>query len=90
MKYSNKGLEVALKEYLLDGHPITYLESIVMFSVSNPGAALTRLRKDGFVVKRGFITYSAVLVRLNKVCTLIPPANTPIKELHFSEWWIQR
>jgi len=90
MKYSNQGFELALREHMLDGHPITNLESIIMFGVVNPAATRTRLKNDGFVIKRKIITYSAVLARLNKVCTLIPPANTPIKELHFSEWWIQR
>jgi len=90
MKYMNKGFELALKEHMLDGHPITNLESIIMFGVVNPAATRTRLKNDGFVIKRGIITYSAVLVRLAEVCTLVPPPNIPIKELHFSEWWIQR
>jgi hypothetical protein len=90
MKYMNKGSELAIREYMLDGHPITALESTIMFGVNNPGRAISRLRHDGFVINRKNITYSAVLARLNKVCTLVPPANTPIKELRFSEWWMQR
>ena len=90
MKTMNKRSELALREYMLDGHPITALESTIMFGVNSTGAAMTRLKQHGFVVHRKTITYSAVLARLNKVCTVVPPANTPIKELHLSEWWIQR
>lgn len=90
MSKRNDGFELAAREHMLNGHPLTQLEAVFLFGVKNFNAMITRLRKDSFVIQRNYISYAAVLVRINKHCNIEAPPNLPIKEIQFSEWWIQR
>ena len=41
---------IALREHMLEGHPVTLLESMLLFGVQNPNAEFTRMKNDGYVV----------------------------------------
>ena len=43
--------ELALKEHILDGYPITSLEGMVVFGVANTTKTISDLRKQGFWIK---------------------------------------
>jgi hypothetical protein len=80
----------ALKEHMLEGHPVTLFEAILLFGVQNPNAEFTRIKKAGFLVQSRPVSMTAVLRRVNQYATCSPPPNLPHKEIFFTEYWIQR
>ena len=52
-KYSN-GNTLGLREHLLSGQPITRLEAIAIFGVSNLPTSISEMRKKGFSVKKKY------------------------------------
>jgi hypothetical protein len=80
----------ALREHMLEGHPVTLLEAILLFGVQNPNAEFTRIKKSGFIVQSRAIQLAAVLRRLNQHALCQPPANLPYKEIQLTEYWIQK
>ena len=83
-------LNLSLEEYLLDGNPITHMEAVVLFGVSCLRKCMSKLRVSGYRVRKQQISYIKVLTRINKVAVIEPPKNLPIKELEFTEWWIEQ
>jgi hypothetical protein len=82
------GIEAAVKEHLLNGNPITRLEALIFFGVSNLTGTISELRKQGFLIKSKSIPYATAVVRVNKVAILKPPADLPIREIMLTEYWI--
>lgn len=82
------GMEAAVKEHLLSGNPITRLEALIFFGVSNLTGTISELRKQGFLIKSKSIPYATAVVRVNKVALLKPPADLPIREILLTEYWI--
>ena len=80
--------ETACREYLLAGNKVTNLEASLLFGVGNPNALISRLRKEGYIIKSASCTYAAMLVRVNQYIQLTPPENLPIREIFFTEYWI--
>jgi hypothetical protein len=89
MKKYNYGLTDAVKEHLLTGNPVTRLEALIFFGVSNLPELISELRKKGFVIQSQQVPYAKVVVRVNKHAKLEPPANLPIREIVLTEYWIQ-
>ena len=87
MKY---GLTNAIREHLVSGQPITRLEALVLFGVSNLTAIISEMRRQGWVVDSKLTTYAAAGKRLNQYATLQPPANLPVREIMFTEYWISK
>jgi hypothetical protein len=87
MSFSNK---LAIQEYLSTGQPLTELESAVLFGQPSLTALLSRLRKEGWVIKSQRTTYAAALKRINEYAQLTPPDNLPIREIMLTEWWINQ
>jgi len=81
---------LAAKEHLLAGRPLTRLEAIVLFGVSNLPELVYELRKQKVKVEKRNITYAAAMVRLNQHAVLKPPANLPIREITLTEYWVSR
>ena len=79
----------ALKEHLLSGNRITILEAQSLFGVQDPIREMTRLRRNGFLVKRQTVPLARVIRRMNQFCTFIPPKKLPVIEINITEWWIQ-
>lgn len=81
----------AATEYLLSGQPLTRLEAIVLFGLSNLPELIYELkRKRKLKVEKQRVTYAKALARLNKLATVKPPANLPIREIQLTEYWISR
>lgn len=87
---NNTGLIAAAKEHLLTGHPLTRLEALVLFGVSNLPELVYELRKQKIMVEKRSITYAAAMVRINQHAVLKPPANLPIREINLTEYWVSR
>lgn len=81
---------LAAKEHLLAGNPLTRLEAIVLFGVSNLPELVYELRKQKVKVEKRNITYAAAMVRINKQAELKPPPNLPIREIMLTEYWVSR
>jgi len=75
---------------LLAGHRITNLEASLLFGVGNPNALISRMRKEGYVIKSETCTYAAILHRVNKYVQLTAPENLPIREILFTEYWLSK
>jgi len=90
MSSARYGVTTAVKEHLASGHPITRLEAIVLFGISNLTDVISELRKQGWVVESRIITYAAACKRLNQYAVLQPPANLPVRDIIFTEYWISK
>lgn len=84
------GSAVAAREHLLSGQPLTRLDAIVLFGLSNLPELIYEMKKQKFVVKKRNVTYAAVMVRINQHAVLKPPPNLPIREIMLTEYWISR
>jgi hypothetical protein len=82
------GLNLAAKEHLISGQPLTRLEAIVLFGVSNLPELVYEMRKQGWTVKARPVPYAAAMVRVNKHAVLKPPPNLPIREITLTEYWV--
>ena len=90
MKQLKTSRELALKEHILEGHPITSLEGMVIFGVANTHKTISDLRKQGFWIKTSRIPFVKALRRVNEVGVLQPPSNLPLKELVLTEYQLSR
>ena len=89
MKCKN-GMNLALKEHMLQGNPITRLDAITLFGVSNLTALVSNMRKDGWIICSKKINYVKAQKRLNDFLTFIPPKNLPVREIQLTEYWISK
>jgi hypothetical protein len=91
MAASNKnGLALAAKEHLVSSQPITRLEAIVLYGVSNLPDVVKEMRGQGWMIKSRKISYAAAMNRLNEFAMLQPPKNLPIREIQITEYWVSR
>lgn len=84
------GMQAAVKEHMLGGQPITRLEALVFYGVSNLPELIAEMRRQGFVVESRSIPYAAAVVRINKHAVLQPPPNLPIREIALTEYWVNK
>lgn len=81
----------AARDHLLAGKPLTRLEAIVLFGLSNlPELVYEMRKKQGFKVEARKVTYAAAMVRINEHAVLKPPPNLPIREIMLTEYWVSR
>ena len=90
MPYASYKPNLALKEHLLDGNRLAHLEAILLFGVQNFAAELTRMKRDGFLVKSERVPLAKVLRRANEYENTIcrPPKELPIREIIVTGYWI--
>jgi hypothetical protein len=79
-------LVLAIKEHLLEGNPITQLESICLFGVADITPTISDLRREGYKIESKRVPYVRALRRINERATLSPPANLPVKEITLTEY----
>jgi hypothetical protein len=82
--------ETACREHLINGNFVTNLEASLLFGVGNLTRLISRMRFEGYVIKSQNCTYAAALTRINKYAQLTTPANLPIREIIFTEYWISK
>ncbi len=88
---SNKfGIALAAREHLMGGQPITRLEAIVLYGLSNLPDVVKEMRREGWVVESRLVPFAAAVARVNKHATLQPPANLPVREIQLTEYWISK
>ncbi len=87
MKY---GLALAAREHLASGQPITRLEALVLYGVSNFPDIISEMRKQGWVIQSRTGTYAAAMARINKHAVLQPPPNLPVREVMLTEYWVSK
>lgn len=87
MKY---GMSLAAREHLASGQPITRLEALVLYGVSNFPDVISEMRKQGWVIESRLVTYAAAMARINQHAVLKPPANLPVREVLLTEYWVSR
>lgn len=80
------GLNTAAKEHLVSGEPLTRLEALVLFGVSNLPELVYEMRKQGWTIESRGIPYATAMVRINKHATLKPPPNLPIRDIVLTEY----
>jgi hypothetical protein len=85
---SNYQPALAMREHLLAGNPISSLEAMLLFGVQNPNAELTRLRKDGMIVKDRRVPMAKIIVRLNNYVQCSVPDHLPYREITMTEYWV--
>ena len=88
MKALRFGMALAAKEHLAAGQPITRMEAIVLYGVSNLTDLISEMRKQGWVIESRMVTYAAVAARINRHAVLQAPANLPVREIQFTEYWV--
>lgn len=81
---------LALREHMLDGQRVSLLEAILIFGVQNLNAELTRLRKDGFLIKSESVPMAKIIRRANEFANCQPPSALPYREIVMTEYWISR
>lgn len=80
----------ALREHMLEGHPVTLLEAILLFGVQGPNAEFARLKKDGFLIGSKPVPMAKVIQRINQYTLCKVPDALPYKEIQLTEYWIKK
>ncbi len=84
------GNTLAVKEHLLENKPITRLEAIIMYGVSNLPETIQSYKRAGYIIQKRKIPYLVALRRLNQICKVTPPSELPIQEIFLTEYWINK
>ena len=87
---ATNGSTVAVKDHLLSGQPITRMEAMVLFGLSNLPEVVYELRQQKFIIKSRKVSYATAMVRINKHALLKPPENLPIRDIMFTEYWVSK
>lgn len=74
------------REYLLDGHPLTQVEALILFGAQDLTKLISNLRTEQYQVHRGTITFAAAIDRLRGHATLEPPIDLPVRAIRLTEY----
>lgn len=81
---------MAFREHILEGNRVSQLEAMLLFGVQNPNAELTRLRKNGFLVKSQRVLMAKIIRRINESTVCKTPKELPTTEIYMTEYWVSR
>ena len=87
MKTNFTNHKLALKEAILGGQPVTRLDSIAVFGVSNLMALISEMRNDGFLIKSRRISFREAVRQAQKYVLYEPPKALCIDELTITQYW---
>ena len=90
MKNRRFGMTIAVKEHLHSGEPITRLEALILFGVSNLPEVISGMRKGGWTIQSRQIPFAAAVKRVNEYAVLEPPKNLPVREIQLTEYWMSK
>jgi len=90
MKGLRYGLATGVKEHLQSGEPITRLDALVLYGVSNMPDVISEMRKQGWVIESRPVSLAAALTRVNRRAQVVPPANLPVREIQLTEYWLSK
>ena len=58
------GMTLAVREHLAAGQPITRLEALVLYGVSNLTDAISEMRRQGWVIESRWVPYALSLIHI--------------------------
>ncbi len=90
MKSEKYGLGLAAREHLASGKPITRLEALVLYGVSNLTDLVNKMRKQGWIIESRAAPFAAAVKRVNEHAILKPPSNLPVREIVLTEYWVSK
>lgn len=90
MTRANFGLATAVKEHLASGKPITRLEALVFYGLSNLTDLISTMRRQGWTIKSRPVPFAVAVRRVNAHAVLKPPANLPVREILLTEYWVEQ
>ncbi len=90
MKSEKYGLGLAAREHLASGKPITRLEALVLYGVSNLTDLVNKMRKQGWIIESRAAPFAAAVNRVNEHAILKPPSNLPVREIVLTEYWVSK
>lgn len=90
MTTARNGIALAAREHLASGQPITRLEAIVLYGVSNLPDIVKEMRHQGWVIESRLVSYAAASKRVNQHAVLQPPPNLPAREIQLTEYWVSK
>ena len=90
MKSERFGLALAAREHLASGQPITRLEAIILYGVSNLPDVVKEMRRQGWTIKSRKVPFAAAVKRLNEHAVLQTPANLPVRDIVLTEYWVSK
>jgi hypothetical protein len=90
MKSLKFGLALAAREHLASGEPITRLEALVLYGVSNLPDIIRQMRQQGWAIKSRLVPFTTAMVRVNRSAGLQPPPNLPVRQIQLTEYWVGR
>jgi len=90
MKQHRHGIALAVKEHLHSGQPITRLEALVLYGVSNLPDVIGGMRKEGWTIESRSVPFAAAVKRVNEFAVLKPPENLPIREIQLTQYWMSK
>lgn len=80
----------ATREHMLTGEPITRLEAMLMYGMPDLTKLVSDLRRDGFGLERGSVTYAEAITRMAPVAQVQAPAALPIQEIKLTQYRVIR
>lgn len=81
---------IAFREHMLEGHHISPLEAMLLFGVLAPNAELTRMKKNGFLIKSQRVPMAKIIRRINEYTICKVPKDLPYQEIQMTEYWISK
>lgn len=90
MKNLRSQTELAAKEHLVSGAPITRLEALALFGLSDLTRLISRMRKDGWVIESRRVPFATATKRINQFAIFQPPKNLPTREINLTEYWVNK
>jgi hypothetical protein len=90
MSNNRFGITLGVKEHLHSGKPITRLEALIFFGVSNLADVISEMRKEGWIIESRSIPFAAAVKRVNEYAVLEPPKNLPVREIQLTEYWLSK
>jgi hypothetical protein len=90
MVMPRNGLALAAREHLASGKPITRLEAIILYGVSNLPDVIKEMRRQGWIIKSRTISYAAAMTRMKEYAELRPPPNLPVREIQLTDYWVSK
>ena len=79
---------LAVREFLASGKPLTELEALLLFGAPHLPDLVSNLRKQGEIISSEKISYAAVIRRINEHAVFTPPTGLPVRDIYFTEWRI--
>ena len=90
MKKNTYGLALAAREHLASGKPLTRLEALVLYGVSNLTGLISEMRQQGWTIESRPVSFALAVRRVNEYAVLKPPLNLPVREITLTEYWVSK